>query len=266
MIDPHDPRRVLGLTGAPNFRDIGGYPAIGGKRVRTGRVYRSGKLTALTAEDRAALAALGVACVIDLRARDERDHEPSEWPVRPAEIHESGRISVRPEMARAITDLTSTEGARGGFTAFYAGLPELYREDYAVMFRRLGRAEHGPALVHCSAGKDRTGVACALLLWTLGVARETIVADYALTARLMPAPPPGTRLTLAPAGASAEEQAEWPAVPEAVRQVLWSAEPDYLAAALDAVERGYGSIEGYLAGGLELADAEIAAVRAALLV
>jgi protein-tyrosine phosphatase len=263
VIDPHDPRRVLGLSGAPNFRDLGGYRAAGGARVRTGQVYRSGKLTALTAEDRDRLAALGVQSVIDLRAQEERDREPSEWPTRPPAIHESPRISIRPEMQTSFTDLASQEGARSGFAAFYARLPELYREDFAVMFRRIGRK--GPTLVHCSAGKDRTGVACALLLWTLGVDRETIVADYVLTASLIPHPPPGTRFSLAPAGASVEAQAAMPPVSDRVRRVLWGAEPAYLASAFGAVEADYGSIEGYLTGALGLAEADIADVRRALL-
>jgi protein-tyrosine phosphatase len=116
------------------------------------------------------------------------------------------------------------------------------------MFHRIAAGEL-PLLVHCTAGKDRTGVAIALLLESIGVPRATITADYELTEKLLPIP-----------DGSGPGQ-----LPEGSRRALWRADPDYLLTALDSVDREYGSINNYLTGALGLTRAEITTVRMALL-
>lgn len=266
MIDPHDPRRVLGFAGAPNFRDLGGYATAQGGHVATGRVYRSSKLTRLSADDRARLHALGVDTVIDLRGKDERDGEPSEWPAPPRDLYESGKASVRPHLFKVLREARDIDEARAGFIAFYGQLPSLYGEEYRAMFLRLAARGVGPTVIHCSAGKDRTGVGCALLLWALGVARETIVADYALTATLLPIPPAHEGLDQMPVGTGAQKEGGFIGLPAGARATLWDAHPEYLAAALGTVERDHGGVERYLAEALELSAAEIAGLRANLVV
>jgi hypothetical protein len=105
-----------------------------------------------------------------------------------------------------------------------------------------------------------------LLLWALGVARETIVGDYALTAALLPVPPAREGLDQMPVGTGGEATAGFIALPAGARATLWDAHPEYLAAAMATVEGEHGGIEGYLADALELTDAEIVALRANLIV
>jgi protein-tyrosine phosphatase len=255
--------RSLGLDGAPNFRDIGGYASSDGRHVRWGRVFRSSELSKLTAEDQRKVAGLGLVAVIDLRTQEERDRSPSAWLERPADAYESPKPSLTPVMSTILRDAGTPDGARTGIEAFYAQMPDAYRDEYAAFFHRIAAGEV-PILIHCSAGKDRTGLAIALLLATLRVPRGTIMADYALTETLVPALPrqaPGAR-QIAAAGQAANVLGQ---LPEASQRVLWRSDPRYLAAALRSIDREYGSVEGYVRNGLHLSEQEEAALRKALL-
>ncbi|MBM9468871.1 tyrosine-protein phosphatase [Nakamurella leprariae] len=172
-------RRDVPVPGAFNVRDVGGYPAAGG-RTAWGVLLRSGGLHSVDDEGRCVLADLGLHTVVDLREDAERDHSPS-----------------------ALTGTGLTPLARpiygGAVSAFAAGrtlptLSELYHEMLAdrgaaltAAVRELARPGALPALVHCAAGKDRTGVVVALTLAAVGVPDGVIAQDYALTADRLPA-------------------------------------------------------------------------------
>jgi protein-tyrosine phosphatase len=172
-------RRDLQVPGAFNVRDVGGYPAAGG-RTAWGVLLRSGGLQSVDDEGRRALAGLSLRTVVDLREDAERDHSPSAL---------SG-TGLTP-LARPIYG--------GAVSAFAAGrtlptLSELYHEMLAdrgpaltAAVRELARPGALTALVHCAAGKDRTGVVVALTLAAVGVPDEVIAQDYALTADRLPA-------------------------------------------------------------------------------
>jgi len=173
------------LRGVDNFRDFGGYATVDGKRVRTGVLYRSGHHGQPTAEDLAALRDLGIRTVVDLRSKRERCHSPS---VRPRDWNgtliegDETLEALPPELADAPMDLDSPADARATMTRFYSALP--FAEGMADLYRRMFaalRAGEVPLVVHCSAGKDRTGIACALVLHAVGVPREVIVRDYLIT-------------------------------------------------------------------------------------
>lgn len=244
--------RSLGLKGAPNFRDIGGYASSDGRHVRWGRVFRSSELSNLTPEDGRKVAGLGLVAVIDLRTREERDRSPSAWLVRPADTYESPKPSLAPVMSTILKDAGTADGARAGIEAFYAQMPDSYQEEYAAFFHRVASGEV-PILIHCSAGKDRTGLAIALLLATLRVPRGTIMADYALSETLVPP------LPRQPAANVLGQ------LPVASQRVLWRSDPRYLAAAFRSIDREYGSVEGYVRNGLHVSEHEEAALRKALL-
>ena len=253
--------RSLGLTGAPNFRDIGGYASSDGRHVRWGRVFRSSELSKLTPEDEGKVARLGLVAVIDLRTQEERDRSPSAWLERPADSYESPKPSLAPVMSTILKDAATADGARAGIEAFYAQMPDAYRDEYAAFFHRIASGEL-PILIHCSAGKDRTGLAIALLLATLRVPRDTIMTDYALTETLVPrllGQNPGAP---AAAGQAANILGQ---LPEASQRVLWRSDPRYLAVALRSIDREYGSVEGYVRNGLHVSEHEQAALRKALL-
>jgi protein-tyrosine phosphatase len=253
--------RSLGLDGAPNFRDIGGYASSDGRHVRWGRVFRSSELSKLTPGDQRKVAGLGLVAVIDLRTQEERDRSPSAWLERPADAYQSPKPSLTPVMSAILKDAGTPDGARAGIEGFYTQMPDAYRDEYAAFFHRIAAGEV-PILIHCSAGKDRTGLAIAVLLATLRVPRGTIMADYALTETLVPALPRQAPGALAAAGQAAHGVGQ---LPEASQRVLWRSDPRYLAAALRSIDREYGSIEGYVRNGLHVSEQEEAALRKALL-
>jgi protein-tyrosine phosphatase len=250
---------ALGLEGAPNFRDIGGYVAADGRRVRGGLLFRSGELSQLTAADAAKVDALGLTSVIDLRTKEERDHAPSLWLHAPPDIYDSPKDTLSPIIRDVLADAGTAQGAKTGLVKFYAGMPDLYRDEYAEMFHRLA-AGRLPMLVHCTAGKDRTGVAIAVLLSSLGVPRPTVIEDYVLTERLVP-PAAAAARRPGPVGGAAQAQTALAQLPEESRVALWRSDPVYIESALESIDQEYGSIGAYLDKGLKLNPAEIEALR-----
>ncbi len=250
---------TLGLVGAPNFRDLGGYRTADGHRVKRGLVFRSSKLASLTPIDWSRVKGLGIGHIYDLRTIDERRSEPDNWPAPVPAVYGS----PKPDMAAAIADMKRAGGdaakVRASIEHFYAQMPARYAPEYTAFFRGLANDDK-PVLVHCTAGKDRTGVASALLLTALGVPRSTVVDDYELTERLLPRAPMQTSgKPGAPVGGKAA--AGLLALPPSAREAMWAADPAYIEAALDAVNRDYGSIDGYMRRALGLSDIEIARLR-----
>ncbi|MDB5445039.1 MAG: hypothetical protein JWQ97_356, partial [Phenylobacterium sp.] len=171
--------RLLPLQGGRNFRDLGGYRAQDGRQVRWGRIYRSGVMSGLTAADLGYLSNLGIEAICDLRSPQERASAPS--PFLEAEAPEviAFDYDMSGSMAKLSRAATRAE-AVDAFAAGYLDFLEILAPHYTDMFARLVRRET-PLAMNCSAGKDRTGMGSALVLSVLGVPRETVVADYALT-------------------------------------------------------------------------------------
>jgi protein-tyrosine phosphatase len=253
------PARALGLDGAPNFRDIGGYTTGDGHHVRWGEVYRSNELSKLTAADAARVDSLHIATVVDLRTDEERSRAPSVWTHEPANLYLSPKPTLAPVMHTILAEAGTPEGARSGLIEFYAHMPDDYRTEYAAMFHRIAAGDL-PMVVHCTAGKDRTGVAMALLLTAVGVPRETVVDDYALTEKLVP-PAAGAAKAPAPVGGAVPAASPLSQLPEESRRALWRSDPQYIQSALDSMQHEYGSIDAYLERGLGLSRREIRAVR-----
>jgi protein-tyrosine phosphatase len=254
--------RALGLEGASNFRDIGGYTTTNGQHVRWGEVYRSNDLSKLTTADADRVAALDLASVIDLRTEEERQHAPSIWLHAPTDIYPSPKATLAPVMHTILTDAATPEGARAGMTKFYAQMPDEYHDEYAAMFHRIAAGKL-PILVHCTAGKDRTGVAMAVLLTTLGVPRPTVVEDYELTEKLVP-PPAGAAQPPIPVG-GATPPSPLAKLPAGSREALWRSDPAYISAALDSIDREFGSVDVYVERELGVSKADVLALRARLL-
>ncbi len=176
---PHEPsadrengvERHLRLEGVSNFRDMGGYPATDGRQVKWRRLFRSGALGQITSQDIEALDRIGIRTVIDLRCPDERELVPTPWD-RPA-IHAFG-YPFEAVFAKAL-------GSENW--SLYENYLELLRPHFRATLKAMLEG-HGPLVVHCSAGQDRTGVVAAVVLSTLGVSREHIVEDYMRTTAL----------------------------------------------------------------------------------
>lgn len=174
--------RHVAFEGCFNFRDIGGYPARDGRMVRWGRYFRAGRQDRMTPEDLEQLRALGIRTQIDLRRPDEAEEQGrGPLPEFGASYH---NIAVIPtggsdELSRLVGD-TGISGRR------YLGYLEFGPESWRRMFELFAEADRHPMVIHCTAGKDRTGVSTAFLLSVLGVDRALIEADYALTNRDVP--------------------------------------------------------------------------------
>jgi protein-tyrosine phosphatase len=224
-----DERRVLRLQGATNFRDLGGYLTPDGRQVRWGRIFRSDHLGRLTDDDEALLAALGLQRVLDFRGAQERAAMPNR--LAAARHHTLG---IEPVVVQRMQDLAAAGQRLSAAVAvdlmkdLYRGLVHDQAHRFAELFEHLLQAD-GPLVFHCTAGKDRTGFAAALVLHALGVPRAVVMQDYLLTNALYQ-PPPLPR-TDTPAEALA---------------VLWRVQADFLEAAFDALEADHGGVEQYL--------------------
>ncbi len=174
--------RPVALTRASNVRDLGGWPAQGG-RVRFGCVYRAAALSGLTPEDAGTLSALGIRTVCDLRGRAERAAAPPRLDDLTIQS-----LPIEPSVGASLRDILATRAATGedvltllhkAYTAYALDWAHCYRAIFDVLLR-----DDGPLLFHCSAGKDRTGFGAALILTALGVPREAVMADYLASNRL----------------------------------------------------------------------------------
>jgi len=175
------PRRVV-LEGCLNFRDLGGYAARDGRCVQRGRLYRSDALHLVTASDITILRdKLGIGTIVDLRSSQELHSEGrgplAELPIRFHHVPLVDGFTLRPE-ARTQASLQLADR--------YFLLAEFAKERIASALEALA-ASDAPAVYHCAAGKDRTGVLSVVILGILNVPDETIVADYALTAEALEA-------------------------------------------------------------------------------
>lgn len=242
---PDHSDRLLPLQGASNFRDLGGYPGEGGRAVRWRRLFRSDHLAQLSEADRAALAALGLSRSVDFRGVAERAATPYELPGVTQHA-----LTIEPTVVQRLKDLAEAGHTLTGEVAVQL-MQELYRalvndqaHRFAELFEHLLQAD-APLVFHCTAGKDRTGLAAALILLALGVPRPLVRQDYLLTNRHYRHPPLPRSDT-----------------PPEVLAVLWRVEDTFLDASLQAIEQDHGGFDRYLRERLGLGDAARAALRA----
>lgn len=259
-------RRVLPLRGTCNFRDIGGYVARDGRTVRWGRVYRTGVLSYLGEDDQDALRTLRVRAICDLRRAGERRREPTRWPGKddlPRELYWADGAD-----APAIRDFTA--GRPYTAAGMFDAMIDMYRALPAWMGSRIGGLfeciadDHVPLIVHCAAGKDRTGIAVAVLLNTLGIPWETILEDYLLTNQVANFEVFMRARRDTQLGVTDSEHPLL-AMPASMRQVLFSADTAFLQAAKDEIDRRYGGLDAYLERAAGVAPALQERARQALL-
>ena len=257
--------RLLRLPGSCNLRDFGGYATADGRRVPRGRLLRSGLLDGLAPEAVAALEALPLRAVCDLRRVEERRLRPNPAFDSAVRLHAwEATAETSPIRDPRFAGSGSLAEARVAMVEMYRRIPFVLQPRLAGVFGALAETDTGATLVHCSAGKDRTGVAVALVLESLGVPRATVLADYALTndavdlrAQLLDRRAPGLGL--------AATRDPLLALSAPALEAVLDAHPDYLRAALEAIEARHGSLERYLLDELALAPALLAHLRSTLL-
>lgn len=248
------------LATAPNFRDIGGYRTRDGHQVRRGVVWRSDQMNLLSEADLATIAALYPAVIADLRTQTERTREPDRLPVGARhvvlDVAADSTQSLGGDMRLAMAQIAQGKGEALLIEANreFVTLPSA-RKSYAELIRLMIAAD-GPVIYHCTAGKDRTGWATAVVLSLLGVPRETIMQDYLVSNERLAAK------NVAILGGLARSRS---ALDPAFLEPVLTVKPAYIEAAFAEVDRSYGSFDGYVAKGLGLTRREISALRRKLL-
>jgi len=248
--------RKLGMQGTPNFRDFGGYTTIDGRRVKWGYLFRSGQISNLSDQDLELLESLRLDLVCDFRRREEQESEPSRLPGK-----NPPRIASLPIIPGSNTGFfEQAEGTLGDSRAMFEFMLEINRDfaevqtdTYARMFREILSVENARFLVHCAAGKDRTGFAAAIILLALGVSREVVMRDYMLTGRFFHPHAEIDRLRQKYQMQHMDAQSILP---------MLEVHEDYLSRALLSIDQRYPSIESYLDEALGVGPAELAELRA----
>jgi protein-tyrosine phosphatase len=248
--------RLLPLQHGSNFRDVGGYPAAGGKHVRWGLIYRSGGQPLLTAADLQQVDALGLAHQVDLRSSEERVLAPSRIEGVPYEA-----------IGYSMSALVNSKAPSNG-EATYRRMPALLAPHLKLVFRDL-LARDGAVAYNCSAGQDRTGFVTAMILSVLGVPRATIIADYHLSTALRRPEweMPHIDAAAHPGDPAAQLFERYQANPAAAKpQPLKTADGTaFLTFAFDQIEQKWGSVDAYLEAEAGVSKDDIAALRKAYL-
>jgi protein-tyrosine phosphatase len=258
--------RHVPLSGQPNFRDLGGYVARDGRSVKWRVVYRSGELSQLSEDDVRKLGLLGIKTVVDLRSPEEvaargPGRLPSGTALEPMPIASSDMFKklipmlLAGDFSRVPRDLLDTVNRHlvRDFSAEFSGLLRVLRDPA----RR-------PLVFHCTQGKDRAGFGAAMVLSALGVPWETVVEDYLLSNHYRKAENDKMlgmiRGFAASQGAGFDEESAF----ERVEGLLYVKARSLQAAHAEIVER-YGSVDGYLVGGLGCSKEDLEHLRDELL-
>lgn len=247
--------RRLGMHGAPNFRDYGGYLTTQGRQVKWGYLFRSGQLSNLSEQDVALLETLQLDLVCDFRRVEEQESDPSRLPA-----NNPPRIASLPIIPGSNSRFFEEADAHlAGPEAMYDFMVEINRDfaleqtgTYARMFEEILAVPDNRFLVHCAAGKDRTGFAAAIVLLALGVSRETVMRDYLLTQRFFLPEREIERL---------REKYDMEHMNAEVIVPMLEVHEAYLAQALDVIDREFPSVEAYLAEALQVGPAELQELR-----
>jgi protein-tyrosine phosphatase len=242
--------RRLPFVGVTNFRDLGGYPTTDGRRTRWGRVFRSDALHRFTDEDRGRYQALGLHAVYDLRGDEEIELHPNPFPS--TQIALLSRPADAPLPDRSI-QLDADSGERL-LREMYGGLLAHAAPTFGRLLNGLAEPDGLPAVIHCTGGKDRTGMTAALLLELLGVPRQQVLDDYELTSQYR---------RREHQAESYENMLAAGMAPEAAAAVLgaprWT-----MAGALEELDDEYGGVDAYLAGPAGMDPATLARLRSEL--
>lgn len=256
---------VLPLQAACNLRDLGGYECADGRHLKSGVLYRSGVMAYFTDADRRYIGALNIHTVCDLRRSDEQAKEPSCWPqgstTQFVTWPDEPDLEGQGHLAWGQAD--DPEQIRHAMITFYRAMPTWLGSRLRGVFQHLCQADL-PLLFHCSAGKDRTGMTAALILYMLGASEAQILADYEQTNTAVNL----EAFALAHHNAGmglADEQHPLLSLREDIRRTILRADGDYMRAAFTSITQQFGGIDNYLSDYLGVTEAAQISLRQRLL-
>ena len=238
--------RVIALDGAVNFRDLGGYATLDGRRTRWRVLFRADGLSELSQTDFSVMRDLGIRTVVDLRSGHEVEQSRFDVEAHPVDFHHFPFINQLP-------DVEQWDRRPGLLGAQYKEMLDDAAPQIIGALEVLTAPDSRPAVFHCTAGKDRTGLLSALVLSLLGVPEETVVADYALSGEAM------ERLR-------AKLIVKYPDSKDTISDIdeVFSANPANMVELFAYLRERYGSVTEY-AGAVGVPDAVVARLREELL-
>ena len=251
--------RRIDMIGTPNLRDFGGYTTGSGALIKTGYLYRSGRLSSLTESDSAVFASLAIAKVFDFRRPEEVARQPSVEAVKSRVKTQQlpiGEGSMKSFEALLYDANLTQQDLKLGIRGIYKDLATFHAPKYRALFQELSVTQE-PVLIHCTAGKDRTGMGAALILLALGVDRTTIVNDYLLTREFYPNELERKDMQahyLTKGGVAS------------TLDYLLSVQTDFIEVLFELIDNEYEGAEHYLQQVVGLGDSELSALRSRLLV
>jgi protein-tyrosine phosphatase len=248
------------LAGARNFRAVKPYQAANGRRLKADTLYRSGELSRLSADDLARLRELNIRLVCDLRSSTEQAEYSSRWPDgslhRHLDLPDRDQSNASPDkIFKIIASVPGEAGALRAMDMLYRHKPRAFAGNLALLVREILAGDALPLLIHCHAGKDRTGFIVALLLAAAGVSRNDIIDDYETTSRFFPEEEETSQMIDWAKRTFGHELQH-----EAARPMV-QARPDYIAASFAEIEAQFGGVEAYLADAVGLNAAALERYR-----
>ncbi|MDB6061258.1 MAG: protein-tyrosine phosphatase [Verrucomicrobiaceae bacterium] len=264
MSSSTSPAARVVLHSTPNFRDLGGRVTNDGRQLRHGKLFRTEGPAYLVAADIAKLHALGLRLVCDLRSDNEREHDPNAWcgdiSVRLLNLDVSADLRAHGNEAwDALRNDPSENGARNAMLFNYRSMARAMAPHLRVLFDHMIQHQELPVLIHCTAGKDRTGFAIAVILHALGVPRETIYSDYMLSREH------ATTDRFAGSIIQSFGDAFGFAPNDATIRALTNVEEAYLDTGLEEAALLAGSFDAYIRDRIGLTEAETEQLRGLLL-
>ena len=249
--------RQLSLEGTPNFRDLGGYDAEDGRRLKWGKLYRSSKLSALTDVDISYVKRLGLTLICDFRQLVEQELEPTF--LGHDSSHTVASLPVTPGSSSSFMDnlhqgIIAVDDSAGFMEDINRDFVANQLPQYAEMFQLLLVGDQ-QLLIHCASGKDRTGFGAALILDVLGVDEEAIVNDYLLTNKYLPVEKEIKRLSKEFTDHSGSSISE-----EVLRPML-EVRPEYIRACFEEIKKRYESREHFYESALNLDSDKLAQLK-----
>jgi protein-tyrosine phosphatase len=259
---PQHPSRIE-VAGSRNLRDLGGYRTMDGREIKKGLLYRSDHLGQISKGDLEKLPALGVKTVYDLRGEKEQETFPQRLPeIVPVKVVSlpvfyqglDPRVTARRIVISG--DVEDGEFHQLMIDAYRAYVLD-FRSQWSTLLKGLAEPETPPALIHCTYGRDRTGVAVALILSSIGVPREKVMEDYLLSNKFWESK---TDMYSCLANCASCFR-----TPRSEVRALMEVRPEYLQAVFLAIDEHYGSFDNYLDQGLGIDEQTLERLRTALL-